>query len=42
MRLIIIAVWNVSLELASLHKVKIYTLVASDEEPFNSKTAVSL
>ena len=37
-----IAVWNVTLELASLHKVKIYTIVATDEEPFNSETAVSL
>ena len=38
----IIAVWNVTLELASLHKVKTYTIVATDQEPFNSETAVSL
>ena len=37
-----IAVWNVTLELTSLHKVKTYTIVATDEEPFNSETAVSL
>ena len=38
----LIAVWNVTLELASLHKVKTYAIVATDEEPFNSETAVLL
>ena len=39
MRLITVtAVWNKTLELASLHKVKTRTILPTDEEPF---TAVS-
>ena len=33
-----IAVWNVTLEVASLHKVKTYTIVATDNELFNSES----
>ena len=35
---LITAVWNMTLELASLHKVKTLTILPTDEEPF---TAVS-
>ena len=33
---LITAVWNMTLELASLYKVKTHTILPTDEEPFTS------